>query len=82
MTQMIGPKLAQWLQNEFQSERLLPGLTSSLLMGISEVMFALSLGSVIFSGAPVPYLPYGIGISLFIAAVIMMAPRLPVRCRV
>jgi len=73
---MTGRKLAHWLQDEFQSARLLPGLTSGVLMGISEVMFALSLGSLIFSGELAPYLPYGIGIALFTAAVMMIATSL------
>ncbi len=55
--QMLGRKLAQWLQNGFQSERLLPGLASGMLMGISEVMVSLSLGSLNFSGALAPLSP-------------------------
>ena len=73
---MTGRKLAHWLQDEFQSARLLPGLTSGVLIGISEIMFALSLGSLIFSGELAPYLPYGIGIALFTAAVMMIATSL------
>ncbi len=73
---MTDRKLSHWLQDEFQSERLLPGLTSGLLMGITEVMFALSLGSLIFSGKLAPYLSYGIGMALVTAAVMMIGTSL------
>ena len=72
MTLVIGWKILHWFQDEFQSERLLPGLTSGLLIGITEVMFALSLGSLIFSGELAPLLPYGIGIALISATVMLM----------
>jgi len=64
------------LQNELKSERLLPGLTSGVLMGFTEVIFALSLGSLIFSGELAPYLPYGIGIALVTAALMVIGTSL------
>jgi len=76
MTLVIGRKILHWFRDEFQSERLLPGLTSGALIGVSEVMFALSLGSLIFSGELAPYLPYGIGIALVTAAVMMIVTSL------
>jgi SulP family sulfate permease len=41
-------------------------------MGVTEVMFALSLGSLVFSGDLAPYLPYGIGSALFTSATMMI----------
>jgi len=72
MTQMPDRKLLHWLQDELQSDRLLPGLTSGVLIGVTEVIFALSVGSLIFSGELAPYLSYGIGIGLITAAVILI----------
>jgi SulP family sulfate permease len=71
MIQTTDRKFPHWLQNELRSERLLSSLTSGLLMGITEVIFALSVGSLIFSGELVPYLSYGIGIAL-VTAIIML----------
>jgi len=61
------------LRDEFRSERLLPGLTSGALIGITEVIFALSMGSLIFCGELAPYLPYGIGIALATAAITLVS---------
>ena len=71
MAQRISRGFLQWLQDEFQGERLLPGLTSGVLMGINEAIIALSLGSLIFSGELAAHLPYGIGMALvlFLACV-------------
>jgi SulP family sulfate permease len=69
-------ELLHWLQDEFQSEHLLPSLTSGVLIGITEVMFALSLGNLIFSGELAAYLPYGIGLALVTAAAIMIGTSL------
>ena len=79
MTQTIGSELARWFQDEFQSKRLLPGLTSGVLMGVTEVIIALSLGSLIFSGELAPYLPYGIGMALVTAALMMFGTSLTSR---
>jgi len=79
MAQRTNRGLLHWLQGEFQSERLLPGLTSGLLMGSTEVIFALSVGSLIFSGELAEYLPYGIGMALVTAAVMMIGTSLASR---
>jgi SulP family sulfate permease len=76
MTQMAKQRFSRWLRDEFRSERLLPGLTSGLLMGITEIIVALSLGSLIFSGQLAAYLPYGIGMALVTAAVMMIGTAL------
>ena len=73
MTQTTDRKLPHWLQDEFQSERLLPGLTSGLLIGITAVVIALSLGSLIFSGELASHFTDGIGIALATAAIILIA---------
>jgi SulP family sulfate permease len=76
MTQITDRKLPRWLQDEFQSERLLPGLTSGLLMGITAVFIALSLGSLIFSGELAPYLSYRNGMALVTAAIMLIGTSL------
>ena len=76
MTLTIGRKILHWFRDEFQSERLLPDLISGLLMGVSEIMFALSLGSLIFSGELAPYLPHGIGVALVTAGVMLVVTAL------
>ncbi len=52
-------------------ERLLPGLVAGLLLGTTEVIIALSLGSLIFSGELAPFLPYGIGMALVTAVLVL-----------
>jgi SulP family sulfate permease len=76
MAQRTSRRFLQWVQDEFGSERLLPGLTSGLLMGITEAIIALSLGSLIFSGELAAYLPYGLGMALVTAAVMMIGTSL------
>jgi SulP family sulfate permease len=72
VTQTTGPRSPRWLWDEFQSERLLPSLTAGVLMGIIEVIYALSLGSLIFSGELSAYLSYGIGIALITSAIMLI----------
>jgi SulP family sulfate permease len=79
MAQRTNRRFLHWLQDEFRSERLLPGLTSGLLMGITEAIIALSLGSLIFSGELAAYLPYGLGMALVTAAVMMIGTSLTSR---
>jgi len=62
--------------DEFRSERLLPSLTAGVLIGISEVIFALSVGSLIFSGELAPYLSYGIGITLVTTTILLVVTSL------
>jgi SulP family sulfate permease len=79
MAQGTGRGFVQWLQDRFEYERLLPDLTSGVLIGVTEIIFALSLGSLIFSGELAAYLPYGIGMALLSAAVIMIGTSLTSR---
>ncbi len=64
MSQVADQKLPHWLQDGFQSGKPLTALTTGVLIGINEIIFALSVGSLIFSGELAPYLSYGIGIAL------------------
>jgi SulP family sulfate permease len=79
MAQRTNHRFLPWLQDEFRSERLLPGLTAGVLMGITEAIIALSLGSLIFSGELATYLPYGVGMALVTAAVMMIVTSLTSR---
>jgi SulP family sulfate permease len=79
MAQRTSRGFLQWVQDEFRSERLLPSLISGVLMGIIEAIFALSLGSLIFTGELAAYLPYGIGMALFAAAALMIGTSLTSR---
>lgn len=49
----------------FQPERLIPGLTAGLIIGITVVSLEISLAALIFSGMLAPYVAYGIGFILF-----------------
>lgn len=72
-------RFLRWLQDEFRPERLLPGLTSGVLMGITEAVFALSMGSLIFTGELSAYQPYGLGMALVSAAGILIGTSLTSR---
>jgi SulP family sulfate permease len=76
MNQTIDQPFFRSLQNELRFERLLPGLTLGVLVGITEVIFALSVGSLIFSGELAPYLSYGIGIGLVTATIMLISVSL------
>lgn len=76
MTQAVGKKTLHWLREEFQPEQFLPGIIAGVLIGITDVVFALSMGSLIFSGELAPYISYGIGIALVTSAVLMIGTSL------
>ena len=76
MAQSTKPGYPRLVRNELRSERLLPSLTSGALIGVSEVIFALSVGSLIFSGDLAPYLPYGIGIALVTTTILLIVTSL------
>lgn len=71
--------LSRWLREETQPEQLLPGLLSGTLFGVTEVIVALSLGSLVFSGGLAPYLPYGIGLALVTAVIMLIGVSLTSR---
>lgn len=62
--QKISLKIRSYLNVHLQSDYLFPNLATGLLVGFSEVIFSVSLGSLIFSGELASYLPLGIGIAI------------------
>jgi SulP family sulfate permease len=65
-------RFEKWLRHELIGDQPILGLLSGVLMGSTEVFVSLSLGALIFSGPLEPYLPQGIGMSLFTASLIMI----------
>lgn len=76
MSQMAQRASLHWLRRELQSERLWSSLTAGVLMGTIEVIVALSVGSLIFSGALTPYLSYGFGVALITTTIILVGVSL------
>ncbi len=73
---MFQDKLSQWLRYEFKLNNLLPSLTAGAVVGVSEVIFAVSLGSLVFSGKLAGYFPYGVGVALVTAVSVMIVTAL------
>ncbi len=65
--------IPQRLSKNHKSGQMLPILTAGVLIGISEIIFAISVGSLIFSGELAPNLAHGIGIALVTAMVTMIS---------
>ena len=42
--------LAEFISEDFKSARLIPGITSGLVVGVVEVILAISFGALIYSG--------------------------------
>jgi SulP family sulfate permease len=76
MTQAMGGGVFQKLRAEFRLERFLPGLIAGVLIGISDIIFAISMGSLIFSGELTRYLSYGIGVALVTSSIVMIGTSL------
>jgi len=74
-----GQKIIRWLKFEFQPQNLLPSLTTGVVVGITEVIFAISLGGFIFSGKLAAYFPYGVGAALVTAVIVMIVTALTSR---
>lgn len=55
------------------SRGILPNLIAGILVGIEEIIFAISIGTLVFSGDLASYLPHGIGIALLTATVLMIS---------
>ncbi|MBN2304091.1 MAG: SulP family inorganic anion transporter, partial [Anaerolineae bacterium] len=60
------------LRAELRADRLLPAVIAGVLLGFIEVIVAISLGSLVFSGDLALYLPRGIGIALITSVVSML----------
>ncbi len=56
--------LALEITRDFQSARLVPGFTSGLVVGLVEVITAISFAALIYSGELSSYVAYGIGFAL------------------
>lgn len=56
--------LVSEIARDLQSERLLSGLTSGLVVGVIEVMIAISFAALIFAGQLSSFTPSGIGLAL------------------
>jgi SulP family sulfate permease len=72
MRQVIGGKILHWLRDEFQPEKLLPGLIVGILIGISEIIDDISFGSLVYSGELARYLSFGIGAALVTSTIVMI----------
>src|SRR6185436_4489835 len=59
-----------------QAKRLLPNITAGLALGFVEVIFSVSLASLIFSGPMREYLPRGITIVLITSIISILIPAL------
>ncbi len=68
-----------WVRKELQPKVLLPGLMMGTMAGMLEVIYALSIASLIFSGDLGVYLPYGFGISLVSSVVLLIGTALTSR---
>jgi SulP family sulfate permease len=61
--------LADELSEDFKSARLVPGITSGLVVGVVEVILAISFGALIYSGKLSGFVANGIGFALIGAIV-------------
>ena len=72
MTQTGSLGLLSRAKEEIQPSNLLPGLITGAVLGVTEIVFSLSLGSLVFSGELSPYLSYGIGIALATSVIMLV----------
>ncbi|HDY88229.1 MAG TPA: sodium-independent anion transporter, partial [bacterium] len=70
MFQFFNKQLIIQLQKDFQSKRLVPYITTGLVIGIINILTLISYGALIFSGSLSEYVSSGIGLMLFGAFVI------------
>jgi SulP family sulfate permease len=73
MIEKLAHGLSNWNAGEGTSRPIMPLLTAGVLIGINEVIFAISVSSLIFSGKLAPYLSQGIGIALVTVIVTMIS---------
>ena len=72
MGRTVPSKLTAWLRAELGSGVWIPGLTAGALISLMAVFFALSIGSLIFSGDLAPYLANGLGIALVTQTIVLI----------
>ena len=70
MFKFFNKQLIIQLQKDFQSKRLVPYITTGLVIGIINILTLISYGALIFSGSLSEYVSSGIGLMLFGAFVI------------
>jgi SulP family sulfate permease len=73
MIEKLAHGFSRWNAGDRISRPVLPLLTASVLIGISEAIFAISISSLIFSGTLAPNLAQGIGIALVTAMITMIS---------
>jgi len=73
MIEKLALQFSRWNAGDRISRPVLPLLIAVVLIGINEVIFAISIGSLIFSGKLSPYLAQGIGMALVTAMVTMIS---------
>ena len=76
MHQTIQGNFIQRVRDEFQPQRLMPALVMGVITGAVEVIYALSMASLIFNGDLAAFLPYGFGISLVSSVVLLIGTSL------
>jgi SulP family sulfate permease len=72
MAQTSSRGVFGWLREETRPKILIPSLMMGVLTGMVEVIYALSLASLVFSGNLVEFLPYGFGISIVSSVVLLI----------
>jgi SulP family sulfate permease len=76
MNETVNSNTLLWLRDEFQPQRLLPALVMGTITGAVEVIYALSMASLIFNGDLAAFLPYGFGISLVSSVILLISTSL------
>ena len=76
MTQTSKTNTSQNLSSEFERQRLLPALIMGTVAGVIEVIYALSLASLVFNADLAAFLPYGFGISLISSVILLVGTSL------
>ncbi|HMZ07488.1 MAG TPA: SulP family inorganic anion transporter [Anaerolineales bacterium] len=72
----MGQTESKRYRNEIQFQQWLPALMMGTVTGILEVIYALSIASLIFNGDLAAFLPYGFGISLVSSVVLLVGTAL------
>jgi sulfate permease, SulP family len=76
MTQINNRGFLGWVREETRPKVLIPGLVIGVLSGTIEVIYALSLASLVFSGTLAGYIPYGFAVSLISSVVLLICTSL------
>lgn len=71
MPRMVTARTTLLPNGSLRTESFLPGVVAGVLVGTTEVIAALSLGTLIFSGPLASFLPYGVGAALVSATILL-----------